>query len=196
MGFRIAIMALTLPVAWACSSPPPRQQERPEAGAAAVPQERPEGRKPGAGSERKAPVRHRIMVGEHPARVRLAVSSEERLQGLQGVPKLAEDEGMLFVYPQDREHLGFWMKGCLVALDIAFLDARGRVLNVVTLQPPGADAPDDELPRAQAAGRCRMVLEMRAGWFAKRGLGPGCEVRIPADLLAPKRVRPVPPPRR
>jgi uncharacterized membrane protein (UPF0127 family) len=84
---------------------------------------------------------------------------------------LPPDQGMLFVYPEDRP-LGFWMKNCSLPLSAAFLDREGRVLNIEEMGP-GSGIPDDDLPRYHSAGDARYVLEMEAGWFARKGVRPG-----------------------
>ena len=57
--------------------------------------------------------------------LRIADSPEERAQGLMGVARLAEDDGMLFVFDEPTGN-GFWMKQTLVPLDVAFWDPTGR----------------------------------------------------------------------
>jgi uncharacterized membrane protein (UPF0127 family) len=105
------------------------------------------------------------------ARVEIAATPEARERGLMGRADLPRDTGMLFVYPGDRE-LAFWMKDCPVALDAAYLDGEGRILNVHSMAP-AVGVPDGDLPRYPSAGPARYVLEMESGWFARRGLGKG-----------------------
>ncbi len=61
--------------------------------------------------------------------VELAVTEAERERGLMARDALADDAGMLFLFPAP-SRVGFWMKGTLIPLDIAYLDADGRVLDI------------------------------------------------------------------
>lgn len=94
-------------------------------------------------------------------------------------PQDAPDgHGMIFVFPEvqpnDGKH-GFWMKQCLLELDIAYIDKAGKVLNVergTTLN----------LSSLQPAGPYMYVLELKAGEAAKFGVKAGAHIDIPKDL--------------
>jgi len=120
-------------------------------------------------------------VGGIPIEARVVTKRAEREHGLMGVTALGEREGMLFVYASLRPH-GFWMKGCLIPLDVAFLDARGVVLQVDTLQPP--TTPGGEPARTRRSPPARYALEVVGGFFARHGLGVGTRVRIPSTVNA------------
>ncbi len=120
-----------------------------------------------------------IDVGAVRIQARIATTRGERERGLMGVSQLGPREGMLFVYRGLKPH-GFWMKGCLIALDIAFLDARGFVLQVDTLDPP--DTPEATPARTRRSPPARYALEVPAGFFARHGLGVGTQVGIPPTV--------------
>src|SRR3712207_9276328 len=61
--------------------------------------------------------------------VEIADDTQEMARGLMGRTALAEDAGMLFVYPEERE-LSFWMKDTLIPLSIAFMDSEGRIVDI------------------------------------------------------------------
>lgn len=100
--------------------------------------------------------------------VELARTSQEQQKGLMYRQALPEDEGMLFLFEDDRAG-GFWMKNTYVPLDIAYLAADGTVLEII----PGKPLDETILTPAQPY---RMVLEVNQGWFARHGLGPGDRV--------------------
>lgn len=108
--------------------------------------------------------------------VEVAASREQRAHGLSGRLEVPAGTGMLFVYrePGPRE---FWMKDCVIALDIAFLDAQARVLSVTTL-PPGAGLPFDAIPRASEPGPVSYVLETAAGELRRLGVEVGDRVEL------------------
>lgn len=120
-----------------------------------------------------------LHVGDVEIQARVAMTHEARRRGLQGVARLAATEGMLLVYRRPGTR-SIWMKDTLVALDVAFLDARGRILQLVTLPPPaGGEA---EPARARSRGPSQYVLEMPAGFFARHGLGVGTRVVLPTSV--------------
>ena len=104
----------------------------------------------------------------------LAATPAERQRGLMFRQSLGEDEAMLFVYPAEAWG-AFWMKDTPIPLTIAFLAADGRVLEMIDGRP------FDET-RLQPDAPYRHVLEVNAGWFARRGLAEGARVVLPPDL--------------
>lgn len=117
-------------------------------------------------------------------RVRVARTRPQHFAGLGGV-KLAENEGMFFMY-KSKMLKSFWMKGCIIGLDIAWLSDDLKVLQIDSLDAPGPNTPDDEIQSAVAPEPIQYVLEMRKGWFAARGLGVGARVSVPVELLRKK----------
>ncbi len=107
-------------------------------------------------------------------RVELADTNEERARGLMDRDSLPEVRGMLFLFPANHRS-PFWMKNTRIPLDIAYLDASGRVLEVK------AGKPFDET-LLQPSQSYRHTLEVNGGWFARHGLGVGSVVRLPEGL--------------
>ena len=100
----------------------------------------------------------------------IARTDADRDRGLMFRERLGDGEGMLFVFDEEGDHR-FWMKNTLVPLDMIFIDGAGRVVGVVARAAPGTLEP-------RSAGRSRSVLEVRGGWAAERGVGPGDRVRV------------------
>jgi uncharacterized membrane protein (UPF0127 family) len=63
-----------------------------------------------------------------------------------------------------------WMKNTLIPLSVAFLDERGRILNIEDMQPNTRDYHCSK----EAA---RFALEMNLGWFDMNNVKPGDSVR-------------------
>jgi uncharacterized protein len=112
----------------------------------------------------------------HAVVVEVADDDRKREIGLMFRRALDPDRGMLFVFPDEDEHV-FWMKNTLVPLDMIFVDGGGRVVGVVTRAEPGSLAP-------RSGGRSRYVLEVVAGWAEERGVKPGDRVRF-RNLMLP-----------
>jgi uncharacterized membrane protein (UPF0127 family) len=110
----------------------------------------------------------KIRVGTHAVDAEVAQTPQQRTLGLMYRFNLPADRGMLFVFPQP-EPLGFWMRNTFIPLSIAYIDADGRILNILDMKP------HDE-SRHPSAGPALYALEMRRGWFAERGIGPGTRV--------------------
>ena len=82
--------------------------------------------------------------------------------------------GMLFLFPRPARE-PFWMKGCLVPLDIAWLDARGQVVHLEENLPPCRSEP---CPTWAPDRPASMVIEVAAGEARRLGLVPGAMVLL------------------
>lgn len=108
-----------------------------------------------------------VVVGGRDLHVELAITPTERARGLMWRRRLSSDEGMLFVYTDDREH-SYWMHNCYIPLDIAFFDAGGRLVRVA-LSPAYSD-PRDTAPTVGSGAPARFGLEVNIGWFREQAL--------------------------
>ncbi len=114
-----------------------------------------------------------VSIGDATYAVDLALSSEERAQGLSGREHLPQDAGMLFVF-EDERVLHFWMKEMHFPLDIIWIDANCSLLEVAADVPtPPPDADNDDIPRVQSPSPARFVLEVNAGEAERNGLRAG-----------------------
>jgi uncharacterized membrane protein (UPF0127 family) len=106
---------------------------------------------------------------------KVAVNDGEKMRGLMGVTSMPENEGMIFV--SDIPHMAsFWMKNTLIALDIAFVDPEGKILQISPMYP------HNEVPVRSTSSNVLYCLEMNQGWFAKNGVKVGD--RLDMNLLA------------
>lgn len=97
--------------------------------------------------------------------VEIADTPEEQTMGLMYRTELDADRGMLFVFESEQTRV-FWMKNTFIPLDIVFMDAERRVLNVETL------AAESER-RAYSDGLAKYVLEVPAGTAKRLGVTAG-----------------------
>ena len=119
-----------------------------------------------------------VSIGDVSYGVDLAISPGERQQGLSGREILPQDAGMLFVFEEARV-LHFWMKEMHFPLDIIWIDAQCKLLEVaadVPAPPPGSDS--GEIPRVQSPSPAQYVLEVNAGEAERNGLRPGDPVEF------------------
>lgn len=105
--------------------------------------------------------------------VEIADTPGARAQGLMNRASLPRSAGMLFVFDRP-QHARFWMKNTLIALDMVFADATGRVTRVQANARPLDETPIDGGPGVA------VVLEINGGLAGRLGIAPGSELRHPA----------------
>jgi uncharacterized membrane protein (UPF0127 family) len=101
--------------------------------------------------------------------VELATTPAQMEQGLMFRRSLAPDSGMLFDF-KTPSMASMWMKNTLIPLDMLFIDAQGRVVNIAERTVPGS------LDPVGAAAPVRAVLELNGGTAARLGIRPGDRV--------------------
>jgi uncharacterized membrane protein (UPF0127 family) len=110
--------------------------------------------------------------GNHAFTVELALTDEDRAKGLMYRTELAPDRGMLFVF-EDSAPRAFWMRNTLIPLDMIFIRADGRVLNIVKRARPKNDTP------RQSVGNAVAVLEIAGGRADELGIKAGDHISHP-----------------
>jgi uncharacterized protein len=114
-----------------------------------------------------------LTIGTHKLTAEVATTPDQRSVGLMNRFSLKPDHGMLFVFERS-EPLTFWMKNTYIALSIAFIASDGRIVNIEDMKPQTEET-------HYSSGPALYALEMKKGWFAERGIGPGAVVKgIPA----------------
>lgn len=114
----------------------------------------------------------------HKFKVWLADEPRRRERGLMFVKQLADDEGMLFVYEQPMG-ISMWMKNTFIPLDMVFVAADGKVINVVENTEP------QSLKTIDSAGAALGVVELKGGTAKKLRIAKGARV-MHAAFGAPK----------
>lgn len=102
--------------------------------------------------------------------VEIADTVETRARGLMGRRLRDDSAGMLFLFERPEPQV-FWMRATPGALDIIFIDAQKRVLNIARDTTPMSDA------TYASAGPAQFVVEARAGFAGRFGLREGYTVR-------------------
>jgi uncharacterized membrane protein (UPF0127 family) len=94
-----------------------------------------------------------------------------RERGMMYRTSLAEDHGMLFVFPDEVEH-AFWMKNTLIPLDMVFIAGDGRIVGIHPDAAPLTTA-------SRSVGTpSRYVLEVNGGWAARHGVRAGDRIEF------------------
>lgn len=101
--------------------------------------------------------------------VEVATTEAQRTQGLMHRAALPADTGMLFIFGAERPY-SFWMKNCLISLDIIWMDYSRRIVHIEQDVPPCQEEP---CPSYRPAGSALYVLEVNAGTTAQLGIAVG-----------------------
>ena len=96
-----------------------------------------------------------------------------RERGLMYRSSMAEDRGMLFVFPDEVEH-SVWMRNTLIPLDMLFIAGDGRIVGIHPNAVPLSTA------HASVGRPSRYVLETNGGWAARHGVRAGDRVEFRA----------------
>ena len=102
--------------------------------------------------------------------VEIADEPEEWRRGLMDRASLPANGGMLFIF-SDQAPRVFWMMNTLIHLDIIFVDAQGRILNIADNVPPCV-APR-RCPTYRSIAPARYVLEIPGGRAKALGIRAG-----------------------
>jgi uncharacterized membrane protein (UPF0127 family) len=105
----------------------------------------------------------------HHFRVELAQSRFDQAKGLMFRTRLGPEKGMLF--PMDPPRVvSFWMRNTVISLDIIYIGADRRILNIAANAVPYDGTP------LLSDGETSAVLEIIGGHAAELGIGPGDKV--------------------
>ncbi|AWK87031.1 DUF192 domain-containing protein [Azospirillum thermophilum] len=104
--------------------------------------------------------------GKYRFDVELALTPAQQAQGLMFRQSMAADAGMLFLYDRPQP-ASFWMKNTLIPLDMLFIGADGRIVNIHDRATP------QSLDAVNSAGPVKGILEINGGMAARLGIKPG-----------------------
>jgi len=84
---------------------------------------------------------------------------------------------MLFVFPEE-DYRGFWMKNTLIKLDMIFVDAEGRIINIEEAVPE-PNTSDENLKTYRSDEPAKYVIETNSSFTERRNVEEGDRVDIP-----------------
>lgn len=105
----------------------------------------------------------------HTFKIWVAADDMLRARGLMFVRELNDDQGMLFIYPQ-QQPVAMWMKNTFIPLDMLFVNAAGRVEHVVENTEP------ESLKTIESKVPVLAVVELKGGTAARLKIRPGARV--------------------
>jgi uncharacterized membrane protein (UPF0127 family) len=108
--------------------------------------------------------------GSKTFQVEVAKTPKQQAQGLMYRRSMAADAGMLFVY-ESPQPASYWMKNTFIPLDMLFIGADGRIVNIRQRTVPRSLTP------VRSDGDVIAVLELNGGTSARLGIKAGDRVR-------------------
>lgn len=115
----------------------------------------------------------KVEIGGQTFKVEVVKDSWELEKGLGGRKSLAENRGMLFIFPKE-DYYQFWMKGMNFSIDIIWIN-QGKIVDIKEKAPiPTTHLLDSYRPESPA----KYVLEINAGLSEKYGFKVGDEVKM------------------
>lgn len=109
--------------------------------------------------------------------VELADTREKQALGLMFRDSLADDHGMLFLFPGEAMRR-FWMKNTRIPLDIFYFDSRLQLVSVAENAQP---CRSQRCPPYPSSAPAMYVLELKAGKAAELGVRPGEALELHID---------------
>ena len=103
--------------------------------------------------------------------VEVARTARQIQRGMMYREHLPPDSGMLFLLRRDKIQ-GFWMKNCLIPLDMIFVNGAMDVVGVVENAEPRT------LTSRKVSRPSQYVIEVNGGWAKKNGVATGSRVRF------------------
>lgn len=109
--------------------------------------------------------------GESIARIDIEIAddNQQRQTGLMFRDKMAETEGMLFIFDTE-EPQAFWMHNTILPLDILYVNSKMEIVKIIKNAKPFDDS---SLPSVKPA---QYVVEVVAGYCDKLGIKEGDKI--------------------
>jgi len=101
--------------------------------------------------------------------IEIADDNDQRTTGLMFRNKMAEDQGMLFIFPSETLQ-SFWMKNTILSLDILFVNSKMEIVKIHKNTTPYSEQSYPSLKPAQ------YVVEVIAGYCERHGIEGGDKI--------------------
>ncbi len=139
-----------------------------------------------ASAQKKIP-KETVVIGQETFKLEVAANEKSRTKGLMNRKKIDDDGGMIFIYKRARVR-SFWMKNCLVDIDILYLDSRGRIVSMHKMkkEPPRGENEsvvdyERRLKRYPSRRPAQFIIELKPGSIdrLKPKVGQTIELDLP-----------------
>ena len=102
--------------------------------------------------------------------IEVASNPNDRRKGLMFRKSLPEDHGMFFVW-EYRERQCMWMRNTYVPLNVAYIDTKGKILEIYEMLPLSEDS-------ICSKKRVKYALEVNLDWFKRNNVYVGDQIDI------------------
>jgi uncharacterized membrane protein (UPF0127 family) len=137
----------------------------------------------------KEPPREEVVIAAEAFRLEIAADPVARARGLMERAEIDEHGGMLFIY-RDVRRRSFWMKNCLVDIDLIYLGSKGRIVGCHKMkkEPPRRETETDavyewRLKSYRSRRPAQFVIELKAGSIDRLKLERGQTVELDYSRL-------------
>ena len=125
----------------------------------------------------QVPTQTKVKINETLVNIEVADTAPERSKGVSGRTSLANDSGMLFVFPESKKYQ-FWMKGMKFPLDLIFIQ-NGKVVDLIKAASPPPEGQDDtSLTIYEPTIPIDMLLEVNSGFSGANNIKVGDQVYL------------------
>ena len=118
----------------------------------------------------------KLWIGSEQMISEMATTQLQEQTGMMFRTNMAENEGMIFVFPEP-QRASFWMKNTILPLSAAYIDPDGQILEIHDLQPHNTNSV------TAATDNIQYVLETPQGWFKRHNIREGTVVATEKGTL-------------
>ena len=111
-----------------------------------------------------------IDITKYLSEIEIVSKYEDRKKGLMYRRSIPNNYGMLFVWPYEGQQC-MWMKNTYVPLSIAYMDIRGKIIEIYDMVPFSKDS----VCSTKAA---KYALEVNSGWFEEKDINIGDSIEV------------------
>jgi len=111
-----------------------------------------------------------LSINGRPLAVEIARTKAQREKGLMYRDEIGENEGMLFIFKKD-QILSFWMKDTKIPLSIAFIDKKGKVIDMFDMEPYS-------LVPVRSSKLCKYAIEVNRDFYRSCNLNIGDRIDL------------------
>jgi uncharacterized membrane protein (UPF0127 family) len=137
----------------------------------------------------KEPPREEIVIAGEVFKLEISADAPARARGLMEREQIEEHGGMLFIY-RDVRRRSFWMKNCLVDIDLLYLGSKGRIVGCHKMkkEPPRREdeteaAYEWRLKSYRSRRPAQFVIELKAGSIDRLKIKPGQTIKLDYSRL-------------
>jgi uncharacterized membrane protein (UPF0127 family) len=135
------------------------------------------------------PAREEVVIAGEVFKLEIAADARSRARGLMERTEIDEHGGMLFIY-RDVRRRSFWMKNCLVDIDLLYLGSKGRIVacHKMKKEPPRREdeteaAYEWRLKSYRSRRPAQFVIELEAGTIDRLKLERGQTIELDYSRL-------------